>query len=107
MRFWGWLFQRITGLALIFLVAAHVYLAYFASPGSAVTYAVVEKRIHSSTLLVDLLLLYVALFHGLYGLRNVVTDLRPQLESKILTAILVVFGVGLCCYGTKTLAALL
>ena len=107
MKFWGWFFQRVTGAALLILVTAHVYLAYFSSPGSAITYAVVENRIHSAILLVDLLLLYVALFHGLYGLRNVIADLAPKLQGKALTGALTVFGLGLSYYGTQTLIAML
>jgi succinate dehydrogenase hydrophobic anchor subunit len=107
MKFWSWFFQRVTGAALLLLVTAHVYLAYFASPGSAITYAVVENRINSSILVVDLLLLYMALFHGLYGLRNVITDLAPKLQGKTLTGALTVFGLGLSFYGTQTLTAML
>ena len=107
MKFWGWLFQRVTGAALLVLVTAHVYLAYFASPGSAITYAVVQSRLHSSILLVDLLLLYVALFHGLYGLRDVIVDLAPKLQGKALTGALTVLGLGLSYYGTQTLTAIL
>lgn len=107
MKFWGWFFQRVTGIALLFLVLAHVYLAYFASPGGAVTYAVVETRVNSSVLLIDLLLLYTALFHGLYGLRDVLVDLAPKLQGKALTGALVFFGLGLSYYGTQTLTAML
>jgi succinate dehydrogenase hydrophobic anchor subunit len=72
-----------------------------------VTYAKVQERIHSSIFLVDLLLLYVGLFHGLYGLRNVLTDIVPKLHGRLLTAALVAIGLGLSCYGTHTLTALL
>ena len=106
MKFWGWFTQRITGIALVVLVGLHVYLAYFASPGNAVTYEAVQERIRSSAFAVDMLLLYLGLFHGLYGLRVVVTDLVPQWKGAALSALFVVGGLGLSVYGTTTLMAL-
>lgn len=106
MSFWGWFTQRITGLLLVMLVAVHVCLAFFAAPGDAVTYSLVQERMRSWIVFVDLLLLYVGLYHGLYGLRQVVTDLVPHWKGKGFTTVFVLGGLGLCLLGTTTLVAL-
>ena len=106
MNFWGWFSQRITGILLVALVGIHVCLAYFATPGGAISYSLVQERMRTCILFVDVLLLYTGLYHGLYGLRQVVTDLAPQLKSKGFTAVFVVGGLGLCILGTTTLISL-
>ena len=107
MKFWGWFFQRITGLMLVLLLAAHVYLAYFAAPGAVVTHSLVQERIRSSVLLVDLLLLYIGLFHGLYGLWKVVTDIAPRYKGTAMAAAFVATGAALSVLGTSTLMTML
>ena len=107
MKFWGWFLQRITGLILFLLLAVHIYLSYFAASGTMITHALVQERIRSSILLVDLLLLYVGLYHGLFGLRQVVADLAPQFKGTACTAAFVVCGVGLSIFGTSTLTTIL
>ena len=108
MKFWGWFLQRITGLILVLLLAVHIYLSYFAAPGVAITHALVQERIRSSILLVDLLLLYIGLYHGLYGLRQIAADLVPQFcRGMACTVALVIGGVGLSIFGTSTLMTLL
>ena len=48
-----------------------------------------------------ILLLGVALFHGLYGLRNILFELNPNSGlKKALSALLVVAGLGLFILGT-------
>lgn len=108
MKFWGWFSQRISGLILIILLAVHVYLTHFAAAGEAITYFSVQERVNlSAILLVDILLLYLGLYHGLYGLRVVLTDQFPKWNNKVLTLILAVAGLSLSIYGTTTLIALI
>ena len=107
MKFWGWFLQRITGFILLLLLGIHIYLSYFAASGTVITHALVQERIRSSVLLVDLLLLYIGLYHGLYGLRQVVADLMPQCKSAACTAVFIVSGVGLSILGTSTLMTIL
>ncbi len=96
---------RVTGLLLGVLLMTHVYLAYFAVPGGQITFATVQGRMHSAILYVDLLLLYVALFHGLYGAKVVLADLVPAWKESYVTAFLALCGLGLSIYGTKSLFA--
>jgi succinate dehydrogenase / fumarate reductase membrane anchor subunit len=107
MKFWGWFAQRISGLALVLLLGMHIYLTHFAAAGDAITYGGVQERLSMpSVFIVDILLLYLGLFHGLYGLRVVVTDLVPSWNNKVFTLVLMIGGLWLCIYGTITLAVL-
>jgi len=106
MNFWGWFSQRVTGLLLVLLVAVHVHLAYFAEPGGAVTFNLVQTRSRSWIFVVDQLLLITGLYHGLYGLRQVLLDMVPQWKGKGFTTLFVVCGLGLCFLGVTTLVAL-
>lgn len=47
------------------------------------------------------LLLGAALFHGLYGLRNILIELNPSAAlQKVISAALLLVGVGLFVFGT-------
>ena len=107
MTFWAWFLQRITGLCLLILLIIHVYLSYFASLDSPVTLGILQARMDSPILFVDLLLLYVGLYHGLYGLRAVLVGIMPTWNRGWFTGGLTVGGLCLAFYGTSTLFALL
>jgi succinate dehydrogenase / fumarate reductase, membrane anchor subunit len=71
----SWYFLRISGVALIFLVIIHLLLMHVATDVSQTTYCFVAQR-YSNPLwrAYDLLLLTLALPHGLNGLRLVSDD---------------------------------
>lgn len=104
MKFWGWFSQRITGLILAVLLAVHMYLTHFVSPEAPITLFSVQERLNISTILVvDYLLLFLGLYHGLYGLRDVIMDLFPKLNDKRVSVVLIVSGVCLAVFGTTTI----
>jgi len=104
MKFWGWFSQRITGLILIVLLAVHMYLTHFVSPETSITLFSIQERLNiSAILVVDYLLLFLGLYHGLYGLRVVIMDQFPKLNGKIVSVVLIVAGVCLAVMGTTTL----
>ncbi len=71
----SWYFLRISGVALIFLVIIHLLLMHVANDVSQTTYCFVAQR-YSNPLwrAYDLLLLTLALPHGLNGTRLVADD---------------------------------
>ena len=71
----SWYFLRISGVALIFLVIIHLVLMHVANDVSQTTYCFVAQR-YANPLwrAYDLLLLTLALPHGLNGLRLVSDD---------------------------------
>jgi len=71
----SWYFLRISGIVLIFLVIIHLLLMHVANDVSQTTYCFVAQRYANPLWRVyDLLLLTLALPHGLNGLRLVSDD---------------------------------
>ncbi|MEO7000889.1 MAG: succinate dehydrogenase [Ktedonobacterales bacterium] len=71
----SWYFFRISGVGLIFLVIIHLVLVHVTTDVSATGYNFVAQRYMNPFWRVyDLLLLTLALFHGLNGLRIVCDD---------------------------------
>jgi len=87
----SWYFLRISGVALIFLVIIHLVLMHVANDVSQTTYCFVAQR-YSNPLwrAYDLLLLTLALPHGLNGLR-LVTDDYIQARGPRLAVVSVLF----------------
>ena len=71
----SWYFFRISGVGLIFLALIHVFLMHVANDVSATNYDYIAERYANPFWRVyDLLLLTLALLHGLNGLRIVCDD---------------------------------
>jgi len=69
-----WLFQRVTGLYLAFVLFAHVWLLHYLLRED-LNFAAVSDRIATPLWkTIDISFLVVALFHGLYGLWVVLED---------------------------------
>ena len=105
MTVWWWLLQRVSGVLLLVLLSVHLVLTHFVSPGEAVHFAAVQSRLAvSPMILVDYSLLFLGLFHGLYGLFVVLKDVLPKwVEPKAIAIGLAVIGVGLGILGAYTL----
>ena len=70
----AWLFHRISGIALIFLVAFKVYTGL--GMARAVPAAGLDvKGLHAQTPVADKLLLFFFVFHVAYGIRLILIDL--------------------------------
>ncbi|MCS7207227.1 MAG: hypothetical protein NZ951_04730 [Dehalococcoidia bacterium] len=104
--FWPWLLQRVSGVALIFLVGLHIWVTHFADIGKVVAgqqeelvlFHLVRLRLQSLVfLLVDGALLGLALFHGLNGLRGVLLEWRPLAPHRRWVT-LGLWGVGLVAF---------
>ncbi len=106
MNTWWWLLQRISGALLLGLMTVHLVLTHFVNPADAVRFATVNARLSTAPMiLVDYSLLFLALFHGLYGLFVVLKDLLPRsVQPKVIAAVLTLIGVGLGFMGAHTLA---
>ncbi len=78
-----WLSQRVTAVLLIIFLGFHLWLSNFTSDWAAFSRA-----------LVDLGLLALALFHGLNGVRTVVSDFGIGQQSRqFLSVSLVLIGI--------------
>jgi succinate dehydrogenase / fumarate reductase membrane anchor subunit len=101
---WPWYMQRLSALALIVLLAIHIYLDHFEGVGdetsgdTLITFGDVSLRLGDFMfILVDYLLLAMVLFHGINGARTVILDFDRFAKHK--TAV----DVGLWILGIATL----
>jgi succinate dehydrogenase hydrophobic anchor subunit len=108
-KFWTW--HLIAGVLILVLLGLHMVTMHIGElTGLFVVNTAVEPTAPINSMARDshigfsigyILLLGVALYHGLYGLRNILFELTlPQGVEKVLTALLVVIGLGLFSLGT-------
>ena len=70
-----WIFMRISGLLLMFLVLGHVYMTFVEVSESDATYdAVVAKLSNPAWKFYDWLILVLAMLHGVNGARYSIED---------------------------------
>ena len=85
---WLWLFQRVTAVLLVVVLGVHLWLANF---GQATA---------SLRAILGVLLLGLALFHGLNGVRTVVLDFNVGTQGRrFVTMILLLVGVASLLFG--------
>jgi succinate dehydrogenase cytochrome b556 subunit len=71
----AWFFQRVSGAALVFLIAVHVWRLHYSNPEVAPTYVDLTERLSTiGFIALDFSLLALTLFHGLNGVRSIVLD---------------------------------
>ncbi len=99
---WGWIYMRVSGVLLVVLIFAHLFVNLFAGEGvKAIDFAFVAGKWADPFWVVwDTLLLWLALIHGGNGMRTLVNDyatnktVRKVLLGAIFasTAILLILG---------------
>jgi succinate dehydrogenase / fumarate reductase, membrane anchor subunit len=83
-----WVFMRVSGLALIFLVFGHVYFNNLAFNAGEIDYDYVANRLSRSWVKVyDTFLLGFSLLHGVNGLRYSVEDYVRQPARRFWTKV--------------------
>ncbi len=109
-KLWTW--HLGAGVVILVLLGLHMvvmhldavvhFAAYNPAGGLPVDWANVAARAKSAFFAVTyVVLLGAALFHGLYGLRNIVFELNPARGLKTaISAILLIGGIGLFVLGT-------
>jgi len=107
-RWWTW--HVGAGLVVLVFLGLHMaimhvdsILGLFNRPGTeAIEWSNVAERARSAFFMVTyVVLLGAALFHGLYGLRNILFELNPGAGlKKGLSALLALVGIGLFGLGT-------
>lgn len=100
-RLW-WYFMRLSGLALVVLALGHMFIMHtlVQLAGEEINFAFVSSRWGTPFWRIyDLLLLVLALVHGVRGARIVMTDyvtdrMARRLLGVLLSAITVIFLIG-------------
>ncbi len=107
-KLWTW--HLAAGAIILFLLGLHMAIMHLdallgifnPAGGHPIDWANVVARGQSMAFtLTYVLLLGAALFHGLYGLRNILFELDPAPPlKKALSWVLILVGVGLFIFGT-------
>lgn len=107
-KLWTW--HVLAGVVILVLLGLHMVIMHLdtivgvlnPAGGSPVDWANVVARAQSMFFAVTyVLLLGAALFHGLYGLRNIVFELNPSTGVKrFVGVVLLLVGLSLFVYGS-------
>ncbi|MCH9738056.1 MAG: succinate dehydrogenase hydrophobic membrane anchor subunit [Actinomycetia bacterium] len=99
---YGWLFMRISGLILVFLVLGHLFIMNILDGGvQRINFAFVAGRWSSPFWQVwDLSMLWLALLHGGNGMRTIINDYAERDQTRfwlkmllyVSTAIIIALG---------------
>ena len=96
-----WIFMRLSGLILMFLVLGHVYMTFIQVSESDATFdAVVAKLGNPAWKFYDWLILFLALMHGTNGARYVIEDMvrsrpdRAWIKGALYTVVALLFAFG-------------
>jgi len=85
---WLWLFQRVSAVLLVVILGVHLWLANFGQAAS------------SLRAVLGVVLLGLALFHGLNGVRTVIFDFNIGAQGrKFTTMLLLLLGVVSLLFG--------
>jgi succinate dehydrogenase hydrophobic anchor subunit len=105
-----WRWHMLAGAVVFFLLGLHmvimhlddILLAIGVGHGKAIDATVVFERSQQAFfMLTYIILLGAALYHGLYGMRNILFELTLKKEwETIINWIFIVAGLGLFIYGT-------
>jgi succinate dehydrogenase / fumarate reductase membrane anchor subunit len=98
----SWLFMRISGLVLVFLVLGHLFIMNILDGGvQRINFAFVAGRYASPFwMLWDLLQLWLAMLHGTNGLRTIINDYAERdgtrfwLKTVLFSATLFILVLG-------------
>jgi succinate dehydrogenase / fumarate reductase membrane anchor subunit len=99
---WSWLFMRVSGVVLLFLVLIHLYVMHLIGSGvERVDFEFVSARWRNvGWRSFDWVMLFLALLHGANGLRVIIDDyirapaLRTVVKSSLYTLTLVLMIMG-------------
>lgn len=102
-----WYFLRVSGLALVILACGHLIITHFLNVPSETVFDFVANRWANPVWRTfDFLLLFFALWHGILGLRMIVTDLVRSPGWRVaLNGLLWVTGIVFFALGTVTIFA--
>lgn len=104
-----WFISLVAGACMIVLLGVHLMLmhlgtlmAFLGIPAQEpLSYAAVAGRAKSITWVISYVaLLGLALYHGLYGLRSILMEMRSFQKSRASTWVLVIIGVAAFSFGS-------
>lgn len=113
---WAWILQRLTGALLWIFLGMHLLATHFgwftpnvyADKNTGYTgpasYNSVMDRMHSTMFWIDFTLLFIAVYHGLNGLKMISYDIwTGNTARKIVNWVLTILGLASVAFGTYLL----
>lgn len=99
---YGWIFMRMSGVLLVFLVLGHLFVNLMVGEGiKAIDFGFVASKWASPFWQVyDLLMLWLAMIHGANGLRTIINDYAERdgtrfwLKVALVTTTVIIIVVG-------------
>ena len=88
-----WIFHRISGVLLIFLLGFQLFTGFFQASHSDSDWVRTFAGLHKHTAL-NCVMVFLCVFHALYGIRTILIDLGLK-QEKLLFWICTVLGVVL------------
>src|SRR4029078_9883742 len=101
----NWYLQRITGAALLVLLIMHFWVEHFAAEvrtPTGLTFDVIQRRFFQNPwfVAVDITFLFIALYHGLNGIRGICLDYTWGMRFRTpITIAIVLVGVVVAYWG--------
>ena len=99
---WGWVYMRASGVVLVVLIFAHLFVNLYSGEGvKAIDFAFVAGKWADPFWVVwDTLLLWLALIHGANGMRTIINDYAKNRTIRLIllggvaasTAVLLILG---------------
>lgn len=90
--------QYITGIGLFLFVGLHLMISHLSSGEPTTWESIAERASSSFWLAFYILLLIFGLYHGLHGLRTIITESIPRLPAKVVDWTLVTVGIAIFSY---------
>jgi succinate dehydrogenase / fumarate reductase membrane anchor subunit len=105
LELYAWLFMRVSGLTLIVMVLIHFAIMHVINDIQDINFAFVVQRFATPFWIsYDLVMLVLALFHGLNGLRTIIDDYVKSRPWRVMwLSALYVVGLVFLVVGTVTL----
>jgi succinate dehydrogenase / fumarate reductase membrane anchor subunit len=103
----NWYLQRVTGAALLVLLVMHFWVTHFAAEvrtPTGLTFEVVQQRFFRNPwfVAIDITFLFIALYHGLSGVRNICLDYTWGMRFRIpITLALFILGAIVAYWGLE------
>ena len=101
----NWYLQRITGAALLVLLIMHFWVEHFTAEvrtPTGLTFEVIQRRFFLNPwfVAVDITFLFIALYHGLNGIRGICLDYSWGVRFRTpITIAIVIVGVVVAYWG--------
>ena len=105
LELYAWMFMRVSGVLLLFLALGHLLIMHIIHNVDNIDFQFVAQRYATPFWRTyDLVMLWLALIHGLNGIRTLVGDyVRPKGWQAATMASLYVFGFILLALGSLTI----